>query len=143
MFGVVNQIIDIDIRLRRLFRLLVESLLFLAIYIVWVQNYYPFPNTMNMPIHLINFVLWVILYKFLKLDQDHLRFSSLASYYPIIGLSICLYVFFLIEIFLISNNYKFVEIFFLTLVLANTLIVFRILPDRLSEFTMTKIRIQL
>ena len=83
----MRYLFDLDQQLRVYLRLLIESFVVLAIYILCVTTS-DLMGQLSLATHVVNAVIWILVYRSLGLHKDRLRFSSIASYLPILNASL-------------------------------------------------------
>ena len=87
MSSPLRYLFDLDLQLRVYLRFLIESFAMLAIYILFVTTS-DLMGQLSLATHVVNVVIWILVYRSLGLHKDRLRFSSVASYLPILNASI-------------------------------------------------------
>ena len=87
MSSPLRYLFDLDRQLRVYLRFLIESFAMLAIYILCVTTS-DLMGQLSLATHVVNAVIWVLVYRSLGLHKDRLRFSSISSYLPILKASL-------------------------------------------------------
>ena len=83
----LRYLFDLDRQLRVYLRFLIESFVMLAVYILCVATS-DLMGQLGIATHVINAVIWILVYGTLGLHKDRLRFSSFVSYLPILKASL-------------------------------------------------------
>ena len=123
--SLLKKFYDLDQRIRLYLRLVIESFLIFVVYLSWLVSISVLQE-FNTAIHILNAVLWFSAYKALGLNTDQLRFSSLASFIPLLKISIFLALMLLIEIFAITGALEIIYCCCLGLISFNILVGFRV-----------------
>ena len=87
MSSPLRYLFDLDRQLRVYLRFLIESFAMLAVYILCVTTS-DLMGHLSLATHVVNAVIWILVYRSLGLHKDRLRFSSVASYLPILKASL-------------------------------------------------------
>ena len=83
----LQYLFDLDRQLRDYLRFLIESFSILVVYILCIVTSDEL-GQLGMATHVLNGVIWIFTYRTLGLHKDRLRFSSIASYLPILKASL-------------------------------------------------------
>ena len=126
----LRYLFDLDRELRVYLRFLIESFSILAVYILCVTTS-DVLGQLGIGIHVANALLWLLLYRTLGLHKDRLRFSSIASYLPIIKISLVSSIILAIESFTFVGDVGFVSLLIYSLLSLNILVGLRVVARQL------------
>ena len=135
----LRYLFDLDWYLRVYMRFVIEAAAILAVYAfcflisdVWGQ--------INIKIHVLNAVIWIFAYKALGLHKDRLRYSSIASYLPILKISLLSGLILTIESVMFTVDLDTIALLVFLLLSLNILVGLRVLARQLIRREANKSR---
>ena len=137
MNHIFNTLFDLDQKIRIYLRFLIETFGILFIYLLSIFSIGSLTE-ISSTLHIINVIIWVLLYFTLDLHKDQLRFSSLKSYIPIIKLSIILSFVFAIETIIYFGQLDALSSIFIFLAVSNVLVGLRVIARQLIRHNFSK-----
>ena len=121
---------DLDRQLRIYLRFIIETFAMLAVYI-WCLEISDLWGQLSIATHVFNAVIWVFAYKILGLHKDRLRFSSIASYLPIIKISVLSGLTLAIESLIFAGGLDIISLLVYLFMSLNMLVGLRVLARQL------------
>ena len=139
MFPRLENLVDLDRRLRIYLRFVIESFAVFAVYILCLLIS-DVLGQLSVVTHLLNAVIWMVAYKTLGLQKDRLRFSSIASYFPIFKISLFSSLILAIEGLVFTGSFDSQLLLVYLLLTVNILVGFRVLARQLIRMRANKSR---
>ena len=130
---------DLDRQLRIYLRFIIESFAIAAVYTVCVTTS-DVLGQLSIAAHVFNAVFWLLLYKILGLHKDRLRFSSIASYMPILKISLVSSLTLAIESWVFTGSSDIISLLLHLLLSLNILVGLRVLARQLIRREANKSR---
>lgn len=121
---------DLDRQLRIYLRFFIESFSIFVVYILCVTTS-DVLGQLSIATHVANAVLWLLLYQTLGLHKDRLRFSSVASYLPILKVSLISGSILVVESLVFAGGIDILTLLLYLLLSINILLGFRVLARQL------------
>ena len=139
MSSSLRYLFDLDRQLRVHLRFLIESFAILAVYILCVTTS-DLMVQLSIATHVVNAIIWILLYGSLGLHKDRLRFSSIASYLPILKASLISGVILIVESSLFAGGIDVIMLLIYLLLSFNILVGLRVLARQLIRGEANKSR---
>lgn len=135
----LRHLFNLDRRLRVYLRFIIESFSIVSVYIFCVATS-DILGQLSISTHFVNAVIWCFLYKSLGLHKDRLRFSSIASYFPILKASLSSILILASESLIFVGVLDFISLLIYFLLSLNLLIGLRIWARQLIRSEANKLR---
>ena len=126
----LQYLFELDRQLRVYLRFLIESFSILLVYILCVMTS-DVLGQLSIAIHVVNAVIWTFAYKTLGLHKDRLRFSNIASYLPIIKISLASVLILAVESVMFGSGLDIIALLLYGLFSLNLLVGLRVLARQL------------
>lgn len=130
MSSSLRYLFDLDRQLRVYLRFLIESFAMLAVYILCVTTS-DLMGQLSIATHVVNAVIWILVYRSLGLHKDRLRFSSVGSYLPILKVSLLSGFILMVESALFAGGIDVIMLLIYLLLSFNILVGLRVLARQL------------
>lgn len=120
----------LDRQLRIYLRFIIESFAIVAVYTLclMISNVW---EQLSISTHAFNAVIWIFAYKTLGLHEDRLRFSSIASYLPILKISLLLGLSLAVECLMLTDGLHIILVLVFLLLSLNILVGLRVIARQL------------
>lgn len=135
----LRYIFDLDSQIRIYLRFLIETFSIILVYIL-CHLISDFWGQLSVATHVLNAVFWILLYKTLGLHKDRLRFSSIASYLPILKISLISGFILVVESRVFVGGVDIIALLIYFLLSFNILVGFRVLARQLIRREANKFR---
>lgn len=135
----LKYLFDLDWQLRIYLRFIIESFAIFAVYILYLLTSDVW-GQLSAATHAFNAVIWMFAYKTLGLHKDRLRFSSIASYLPILKISLVSSLILALESWVFTGSFEIISLLVYLLFSLNLLVGLRVLARQLIRREANKSR---